>query len=108
MSVRLSTRSINFGEIPAGKVYTRTLQIHNDSDRPAPYHFINVDVKTGVFSLDRVQGVIPANSFVVVTALFGPLAPINYCKQVSCVVKGALAPLTLHLIGSAHTEKFRP
>mmetsp|Transcript_52322 Transcript_52322/g.132209 ORF Transcript_52322/g.132209 Transcript_52322/m.132209 type:complete len:1905 (+) Transcript_52322:207-5921(+) len=108
MEVRLSTRSINFGEIPAGKTYSRTLQIHNDSDRPAPYHFINADWKTGVFCFERPQGVVPANSFMVVTVFFGPLAPINYCKQVSCVVKGALAPLTLHLIGSAHTEKARP
>jgi len=108
MEVRLSARSINFGEVPAGKVYTRTLQIHNDSSRPAAYHFINVDVQTGVFCFDRPQGVVPANSFMVVTIYFGPMTPINYCKQVSCVVRGALAPLTLHLIGSAHTDKTRP
>lgn len=110
MDVRLSTRSINFGEIPSGtqKVYSHTLQIHNDSDRPAPYHFINVDNKTGVFSFDRPHGTVPANSFMVVSVFFGPLAPINYYKLVSCVVKGALAPLTLHLMGSVHTEKSRP
>mmetsp|Transcript_107359 Transcript_107359/g.309044 ORF Transcript_107359/g.309044 Transcript_107359/m.309044 type:complete len:1834 (-) Transcript_107359:146-5647(-) len=108
MDVRLSTSSVNFGEIPAGKQYTRTLQIHNDSDRPAPYHFINVDHRAGAFCFDRPQGVVPANSFMVVTVFFGPLAPINYFKQVFCVVKGASAPLTLDLIGSAHTEKARP
>lgn len=106
--VRLSTRSINFGEIPAGRMHSRTVQIHNDSDRPAPYHFINVDNHGGVFSFDRPHGVVPANSFMVVTVFFGPLEPINYYKHVSCVVKGALAPLSLHLIATVHTEKARP
>eukprot|EP00933_Yihiella_yeosuensis_P030543 TRINITY_DN24181_c0_g1_i1.p1 TRINITY_DN24181_c0_g1~~TRINITY_DN24181_c0_g1_i1.p1 ORF type:complete len:1639 (+),score=361.06 TRINITY_DN24181_c0_g1_i1:466-4917(+) len=36
------------------------------------------------------------------------MAPANYYKQVSLVVKGALSPLTLHLLGSVHTEKSRP
>eukprot|EP00440_Ansanella_granifera_P063072 gb/GFBE01068393.1/.p1 GENE.gb/GFBE01068393.1/~~gb/GFBE01068393.1/.p1 ORF type:complete len:1946 (+),score=403.79 gb/GFBE01068393.1/:1-5838(+) len=108
IDVRLSTRSINFGEIPSGKVYSRTLQLHNDSDRPAPYHFVNADHQKGVFWLDRSMGVIPPDSFMVVTVFFGPMAPINYHKKVSCVIKGALAPLTLDLLGSAHTEKSRP
>lgn len=108
MEVRLSARSINFGEVPSGKVYSRTLQLHNSSDRPAMYHFVNLENMRGVFWIDRHAGVIPPDSFMVVTVFFGPLAPINYCKQVSCLIKGALAPLTLHLLGSAHTEKARP
>jgi len=108
MDVRLSTRSINFGEMACGKVYSKTLQLHNDCDRPAPYHFINLDHLRGVFWLDRHMGVIPPHSYLVATVFFGPLAPINYLKQVSCVVKGGLAPLTLTLLGSSHTQKDRP
>lgn len=107
LEVRLSMQSINFGEVPSGKVASRTLQIHNDSDRASPYHFINADLK-GIFWFDRMVGVVPPNSFMVVTVFFGPLAPINYYKQVSCVVKGTLTPLTLHLMGSVHSEKGRP
>ena len=128
------------------------LQLENHSDRPAPYHFVNVDnqkgwewtftiepkesvfgtsvstalrfsyhplllsgtfwcrllsshfavefniamlnrCKTsresrklhsarGVFWLDRPMGVIPPDSFMVVTVLFGPMSPINYHKKV--------------------------
>lgn len=108
MEVRLSTTSINFGEVPSNKVQTRTLQLHNDSDRPAVYHFINVDYMRGVFWFDRYAGIIPPESFMVVTVFFGPMAPVNYCKKVYCVVKGSASPLTLDLIGSAHTDQARP
>ena len=54
------------------------------------------------------MGIIPPDSFMVVTVFFGPLSPINYHKQVSCIVKGASAPLTLDLLGSAHSDKVRP
>eukprot|EP00439_Symbiodinium_sp_Y106_P053442 s867_g7.t1 len=43
IDVLMSARSINFGEVPSGKTYSRTLQLHNKSDRPAPYHFVNVE-----------------------------------------------------------------
>jgi hypothetical protein len=108
MEVRLSARSINFGEVQTGKMYTRTLNLHNDSDRPAAYHFVNADQMRGIFCFDRHMGVIPPNSFMVVTISFGPLAPMNYHKQVSCLIKGAISPLTLDLLGSAHNEKSRP
>jgi len=108
MRVRLSTRSINFGEVACGKIYSRTLQLHNDTERPAKYHFIDADHMRGVFWFDRHIGVIPCNSFMVVTVFFGPLAPVNYYKQLSCVVKGAASPLIVHLIGSAHDDKTRP
>lgn len=108
IDVRLSTRSINFGEMKSGKIYSRTLQLHNDSDRPAPYHFSNTDHQRGVFWFDRHMGVIPPDSFMVVTVFFAPLANINYHKQVYCVIKGAIAPLTLDLLGSSHSDKARP
>jgi len=108
MEVRLSMSSINFGEVACGKQYSRTLQLHNGSDRPALYHFVNADNMRGVFWFDRYMGVIPPQSFMVVTVFFGPLAPINYYKHVFCAVKGAAAPLALDLLGSAHTEKTRP
>lgn len=108
MEVRLSTRSHNFGEVLCGKTYTRTIQIHNDSDRPAVYHFINADYMRGVFWLDRHMGIVPPASFMVVTVYFGPLTPINFYKALTCIIKGAMAPLTLHLLGSAYTDKSRP
>lgn len=62
-------RSMNFGEVPSGRVFSRTLppqqircrfwqwilddsnmmrlQLENHSDRPAPYHFVNVDNQKG-------------------------------------------------------------
>mmetsp|Transcript_101399 Transcript_101399/g.241823 ORF Transcript_101399/g.241823 Transcript_101399/m.241823 type:complete len:1868 (+) Transcript_101399:77-5680(+) len=107
IDVAMSCRSINFGEVPSGKVCSRTLQLQNQSDRPSPYHFINVDQR-GVFWVDRAMGVIPPDSFMVVTVFFGPMSPINYHKKVSCVIKGASAPLILDLLGSSHSEKVRP
>jgi len=107
IDVLMSARSINFGEVPSGKTYSRTLQLHNKSDRPAPYHFVNVEQR-GVFWVDRPVGVIPPDSFMVVTVFFGPLSPINYHKKVSCIIKGALSPAILDLLGSAHSEKTRP
>jgi len=108
MDVRLSARSINFGEVHCGSVYTRTVQLHNSSARPAPYHFMNMDRAQGIFWVDRYIGVIPPESFMVITVSFGPLLPINYLKQVYIVVKGAVKPLTLDLLGSAFSEKARP
>lgn len=108
IGVVMSTRSMNFGEVPSGRVLSRTLQLENNSDRPAPYHFVNVDNQRGVFWLDRPMGIIPPDSFMVVTVFFGPMSPINYHKKVSCVVKGASTPLTLDLLGSAHNDKVRP
>lgn len=108
IGVVMSTRSMNFGEVPSGRVFSRTLQLENHSDRPAPYHFVNVDNQKGVFWLDRPMGIIPPDSFMVVTVLFGPMSPINYHKKVSCVIKGASSPLTLDLLGSAHNDKVRP
>lgn len=108
IGVVMSARSMNFGEVPSGRVFSRTLQLENHSDRPAPYHFVNMDNQKGVFWLDRPMGIIPPDSFMVVTVLFGPMSPINYHKKVSCVIKGASAPLTLDLLGSAHNDKVRP
>lgn len=108
MEVRLSTRTINFGEVMCGKVYTQTVQLYNDSDRPASYHFVNMDHQRGYFWMDRHMGMIPANSFMVVTLFFGPNAAINYQKHVFCVVKGAVSPLMLNVIGTAYTDKNRP
>jgi hypothetical protein len=108
MEVRLSTRSVQFGEVKCGNPYSRTLQLQNDSDRPATYHFINTDNLRGIFWFDRYMGNIPANSFQVVTVYFGPLAPINYHKRVFCVVKGAISPISLDLLGSAYNDKYRP
>lgn len=108
IQVRLSSQSVNFGEVLCGKMYSRTLQIHNESSRPASYHFVNADHLHGVFWLDRHMGVVPPNSFMVVTLFFGPMAPNNYHKQVSCIVKGAAAPLSLSLLGSAYNDKQRP
>eukprot|EP00929_Paragymnodinium_shiwhaense_P112421 TRINITY_DN80679_c0_g1_i1.p1 TRINITY_DN80679_c0_g1~~TRINITY_DN80679_c0_g1_i1.p1 ORF type:complete len:1858 (+),score=467.04 TRINITY_DN80679_c0_g1_i1:131-5704(+) len=108
MEVKLSTRSINFGEVACGKICTKTLQLHNSSDRPALYHFMTMDHMKGIFWFDRHMGVIPPDSFIVVTVYFGPSVPSNYMKHVHCVVKGSVSPLTLHLLGTAYSEKSRP
>jgi hypothetical protein len=104
----LSTDTLNFGEIPCGTIASRTLQIRNESNRPAYYHFANVGHLKGVFWFDRHIGVVPPQSFMVVTVFFGPLTPMNYYKRLYCVVKGAATPLVLDLIGSCHTDTMRP
>jgi hypothetical protein len=108
MTVVLSTDTLNFGEIPCGTIASRTLQIRNESDKPAYYHFANVGHLKGVFWFDRHIGVVPPQSFMVVTVFFGPATPMNYYRRLYCVVKGAAQPLVLDLIGSSHTDTMRP
>jgi hypothetical protein len=108
MQVQLSTRSINFGEVPCGKTCTRTLMLHNESDRPACYHFINMDHLKGIFWTDKLQGVIPAESSMAVSVFFGPNVPNNYYKHATVVVKGALKPMSIHLLGTSYSEESRP
>merc|ERR1719230_1073317 len=69
---------------------------------------MNLDYLRGIFWLDRQNGIIPPHSFMVVTVFFGPVIPTNYYRHVQCVVKGALAPLSLFLLGTSHAESNRP
>lgn len=108
IDVRLSTRSIQFGEVQCGKSGTRTLQLHNDSDRPALFHFVDMDNARGIFWLDRRSGVIPPDSYIVVTVSFAPTSSSNYFRHLQCVVKGAAAPLSLFLLGTAYAKSSRP
>lgn len=49
---------------------------------------------TGVFWLDRPMGIIPPDSFMVVTVFFGPMSPINYHKKAVGSWLGLLGPMS--------------
>ena len=66
----------------------------NRGDFPCPSLFCLS--LAGVFWLDRPMGIIPPDSFMVVTVLFGPMSPINYHKKATLTCVRELSNQSAH------------
>jgi len=103
--VVLSTNHANFGEVEVGTKCSYVIKVNNEGTDQVQFHFIN---HGGFVKLDREHGTIPPNSFVMVTAYFTPLLPLNYYVCLYCIVYGSDKPIPLHIMGTAYTETQRP
>ncbi|XP_056611820.1 cilia- and flagella-associated protein 65 isoform X1 [Triplophysa dalaica] len=104
--VFLSTSVLDFGCVEEGTEVTHTLQIINSSSVLAYYQF---DVNTGhsVFVVDQPGGTLPGNSRLTLRVKFRPHHPIAHHKILTCLLLHR-EPLFLDLIGTCHSEQFKP
>ncbi|XP_074643169.1 cilia- and flagella-associated protein 65-like [Tubulanus polymorphus] len=104
--VRLSSSVINYIQVDSGTSKTKTFEIINDSDVEATVQF-QLDCKESVFKFSKTSFVISGKSSETVIVKFQPIHPINYYRQITCIVNNQ-GPLTLDLLGTCHTEQGKP
>mmetsp|Transcript_36466 Transcript_36466/g.71614 ORF Transcript_36466/g.71614 Transcript_36466/m.71614 type:complete len:1880 (+) Transcript_36466:91-5730(+) len=103
--LHFSTSMIDFGDVPAGEKVKREIRLHNESDCPAFYQFL--DDELGSFSIDVPSGVVPALVSAIVNVTFRPHQPINYYKRVFCLIKNQ-TPHYVDVLGTCFTDLVRP
>jgi hypothetical protein len=103
--VRLSNKSIHFGEVQLKSATNRLLTITNESDQTVAFQFF-VD-QANIFGFSKVQGTVKAKSFERVIIEFFPQKTTNYYERVFCVVRNHLV-LTVDLIGTGYDVLTKP
>ncbi|XP_069108657.1 cilia- and flagella-associated protein 65-like isoform X1 [Argopecten irradians] len=105
-TVQLSTKVVNFMQIDIGEVGTRTVDLVNSSDVEAVYQFM-IDCNESVFKFEKISGVLRPNTKSTIILKFHPQHPINYHRQVTCMIHNQ-GPLFLDLLGTCHAEMVKP
>lgn len=104
--VTLSSNAVNFSLIDVGQEATACLEIRNGSHASCFFQFA-IDHSQSVFKIEPLQGLIDANSIRKCIIKFCPSHPINYYRQIVCIVENQ-EPLFLDLLGTAHSELIKP
>ncbi|KAL5005595.1 hypothetical protein ScPMuIL_016753 [Solemya velum] len=104
--LQLSSRVVNFKQIDIGETATRTIELYNGSDVEAVYEFM-IDCNESVFKFERVCGVLKPEAYQTIILKFQPTHPINYHRQVTCMVHNQ-GPIFLDLLGTCHSELVKP
>ena len=103
--VRLSSRSINFGEVKLENTCSRAITLQNNSDGDTDYQFFNDS--GNIFSINDPKGTVPANSSRKVIILFDPKNTICYYERMFCIVRNHRL-LYLDLLGTCYDLLIRP
>ncbi|EDO41855.1 predicted protein [Nematostella vectensis] len=104
--VCLDTDCLDFTVVESGKQIARTFKVVNNSAVPAAFQFL-IDCAQSVFKLNSTCGCIPGGESKTIIAYFTPAKPINYYRQLVCLVQNQ-DPLFVDLIGTCHTEQVKP
>lgn len=105
MSVRLSSRLCNFGQVEVGRTTSMIISIFNDSTLPCNFKFFT-DQKN-IFSFKKTEGSIGSRSNSRVIVYFRPQETYAYYQRVFCLVQNH-SVLYLDLIGSCYDILNRP
>ncbi|OWF45565.1 hypothetical protein KP79_PYT24425 [Mizuhopecten yessoensis] len=105
-TVQLSSKVVNFMQIDINDVGTRTVDLVNTSDVEAVYQFM-IDCNESVFKFEKISGVLRPNTKSTIILKFHPQHPINYHRQVTCMIHNQ-GPLFLELLGTCHAEMVKP
>ncbi|XP_067934870.1 cilia- and flagella-associated protein 65-like [Watersipora subatra] len=105
-NVRLSKDVLDFSLTNVGESVTRVMELSNESAAVASYQF-KIDCEESVFKFSDTVGVLQAGESRKIIVIFCPTHPINYHRNISCVVSDQ-DPLFIDLLGTAHTETMKP
>lgn len=105
--VSLSSSVVDFGCVEEGEETMRIIHIKNSSTVKAHYQFDMDQSNHSVFTLDQPIGTLPAKGRLTLHLRFRPYHPIAYHKRAACLILHR-EPLLFDLIGTCHSEHFKP
>lgn len=101
----ISTRSINFHDIVAGKSSSRVVTLRNESAVEVSFHF--ACQQTGVFQFNQINGRIAPLQDRNVTITFTPSHVGNFYRRFYVLIHNQ-STVSLDVLGTAYDEKTRP
>lgn len=81
----INEKFINFQSVELNDSKTRMIRLFNESSEATAFQFFYNN--EGVFHLDQLQGIIPANSNVRIRINFKPIETITYYERIFCITK---------------------
>jgi len=81
----VNEKFVNFQSVELNMTKTRMIRIYNESSEPTFFQFFYNN--EGVFQLDELQGIIPANSNVRIRITFRPIETVMYYERIFCITK---------------------
>ncbi|DAZ93440.1 TPA: hypothetical protein N0F65_003137 [Lagenidium giganteum] len=101
----VSTRSINFKDVPVGKLSSRVLILRNESPIEVFFHF---DCQQhGVFGFDKTSGRIAPFLEMNVTISFAPTQPGNFYRRMFILLQNQTTTF-VDILGTGYDDKTRP
>lgn len=88
VEVSLSAKTVQFGEVTLGNTTNRVLYIHNGTNQPATFQFLND--RKNAFSFSKREGLAKPHSDFRIVITFTPTDTINFYERVFCMVKNHL------------------
>ncbi|KAF0717302.1 Aste57867_2382 [Aphanomyces stellatus] len=97
--------SINFKDVPVGNISTRVLILKNESDVAVRFNFMAAP--NGVFTMDKVTGIVPPLLETAIMLSFTPEAPGNFYRRLFILVQNQ-STIYVDVLGTGYDNEIRP